>query len=116
MKHETGTDVIRAALTAHSATSLNMATLAQDLKISAETLRQFADGSRLLSPDVMAGLVKVLFHGAAEWDAPTDTLKAAYRDPPSPLGTAPPHAEGKPVGHTGVPPLYPPTGNKKPAW
>jgi hypothetical protein len=118
MPHESGTGIIRAALAAHSKNSLNIATTAHDLHIPAEALRRFADGQATLPPDAMAGLVKVLFHGHAEWDAEHDVLKPAYREPATPLGIHPPAAETKPIGHTGPPPLWKPSGTAKPgpAW
>jgi hypothetical protein len=45
-----------------------------------------------LPPDVMAGLVRILFHGHATWEAEDDVLRPAMREPATPLGAHPPSA------------------------
>jgi hypothetical protein len=104
-----GTAVVRAALQAHMRKSLNEATVAKDLGIVADTLRGFAEGRKTLSPDVMQGLVSILFHGHAQYDPAHDVLRPAMREPAQPLGVGPDPFIPEPVA-------YGPAGTPPPLW
>jgi hypothetical protein len=93
----TGTDVVRAALAAHAKRSLNLATTAKDLGVPAETLLSFVERGKPLAPSVMAGLVKILFHGHAELGV-DDLLHPAKREPIKVIGAARPPPYVKPPG------------------
>jgi hypothetical protein len=116
MTSESGTDVIRAALQAHSHSSLNLGVVARDLGVSTEALTAFLDGRLTPSADTLQALTKILFHNHAVLDSQRNVLRPAMQEPVKSIGLAPAPVARKPVGHTGAPPLYPPTGNKKPAW
>jgi hypothetical protein len=112
---ESGSDVIRAALHAHSRSSLNLGIVARELGVAADALMSFIDGRLTPSADVMRALTKVLFHGMAEWDSQHDVLKPMYREPPKTLGAARPESPlmttlplrpigPPPLGRTPIPP------------
>jgi hypothetical protein len=132
MNPNSGTEVIRASLAAHAKKSFNIATIARDLHVSADTLLGFVERRAVLSPDVMAGLMKILFHGHAELDVEHDLLRPAYREPARPVGVypgvsptnLPPGMEPRQPGvFSYAPPLYPrltgeaePAIARKPGW
>jgi hypothetical protein len=118
---ETGTDVIRAALHAHSRSSLNLGIVARDLGVSAEALMGFIDHRMTPSADVMQALTKILFHNMAEFDSQHNVLKPVYHEPPKTLGAARPASSvlaSLPLSPTGPPPLRKtpiPPGEVRPA-
>jgi hypothetical protein len=82
-----GVDVVRAALRAHSKSSVNLAMLARDLGCCVETLHSFLKQRAVPRPDVLRGLTRILFHGHVELEG--DVLRPAYREPAKALASRP---------------------------
>jgi hypothetical protein len=105
--NDRGSEVVRAALSAHSHGSLNITVLAKELGVAAHAILGFLEKNNTLPPPVMHGLVKVLFHGHAAWDERRDVLGPAVREPPKPLGRGPdqpPVLTSLPLRPAGQPP------------
>jgi hypothetical protein len=115
-----GSEVIRAALSAHAKKSLNIATVARDLHITADLLLGFTEGKKTLSVDTMKSLTTLLFHGHAEWDAEHDLLRPTYREPAKVIGEArPPPQMGSPPAQLTLYPAKPrpdPAALRRPGW
>ena len=98
-----GTDAIRAALAARNK-KLNLAALARDHAIPADTFENFIAGRTKLSPEVLALLATVLFNGHAVFDASIDRLRPAKKQEPRSLGVRPPPFVPDPITFHAAPP------------
>jgi hypothetical protein len=118
---DSGTEVIRAALSAHAKKTLNVATTAKDLGVAADRLLGFIERRLTLPPDVMKSLTTLLFHGHAELDLEHDFLGPVMREPARVIGVS------RPPPQMGSPPakltLYPakdrattPAALRRPGW
>ena len=66
MNPDSGTEVIRASLAAHSKSGPEHRLIAHDLRVPAEALLGFLDRRLPLPSEVLQALAKILFHGHAE--------------------------------------------------
>ena len=81
-----GTEVVRTALAARSKASLNIATTAKDLGVAADTLVGFIEKRVALQPDVVAGLVKLLFMATRSGTLSMTSSRMLTASPPRRLG------------------------------
>lgn len=81
----TGTDLLRAALKAR-----NIAAMAKELQVAAETLNSFVAGRTDLPPTMKQQLTTEIFGGTAIYNAELDRLQPSNRAKPTPLGSHPP--------------------------
>ncbi|WOH47618.1 hypothetical protein [Bradyrhizobium sp. sBnM-33] len=124
----TGTDAIRQALKARSKDS-RAVNIARDVGISSQLLNNFLDGKNNLSPEILNALTTEIWHGHALYDAETDRLVSANREPPKAFATIRPepfNADAHPSYHvapagawsqfSGVKGLPPQAYRKPPGW
>lgn len=117
----TATDLLRQALR-----SRNIAKMAKELQVPAETLNAFVAGQRDLPPTMKQQITSEIFGGSAIYNAELDRLQSSNQAKPAPMSSLPPRYVPPKVdyqagvmtqrGPQPVKPEEPTKPTKRPGW